>query len=118
MRDFTRLAVWSKAHQLTLNIYTATSIFPRDEIYGVTSQLRRAASSIGANIAEGCGRDGDVELARFLVISMGSANEVENFLLLARDLNYIQPSQYESLVADLTEIRRMQSSFLRRLRAG
>jgi four helix bundle protein len=86
MRDFRKLMVWQKAHQLTLGIYELTANFPRDEVYGLTSQVRRAAASIPANVAEGCGRDGDTELARFLRIAMGSANELEYHLILARDL--------------------------------
>ena len=117
MRDFTKLAVWTKAHDLTLRIYTQTGSFPR-ETYGITSQLKRAVSSIPANIAEGCGREGDPELARFLTIAMGSASEVEYFLLLAKDLAYLDQSDYEDLVADLFELKRMHVRFLQRLRSG
>jgi four helix bundle protein len=77
MRDFREFKVWEKAHSLTLDIYKATATFPRAEMYGLTSQLRRASSSIPANIAEGCGRGGNAELARFLQIGMGSASELE-----------------------------------------
>jgi len=77
VKDFRKLAVWEKAHRLTLDMYKATASFPKDELYGLTSQVRRASISIPANIAEGCGRNGDVELARFLQIAMGSASELE-----------------------------------------
>jgi four helix bundle protein len=77
MKDFRTLTVWQKAHQLTLAVYKATRGFPKEEMYGLTSQVRRASSSIPANIAEGCGRDGDAELARFFQIAMGSASELE-----------------------------------------
>lgn len=87
MKDFKKLIVWKKAHEMTLNIYRTTKSFPKDEVYGLTSQLRRAASSIPANIAEGCGRNSDAELARFLQIAAGSASEVEYHLLLARIFN-------------------------------
>lgn len=77
MRDFRELKVWQKSHQLTLAIYKATVKFPKDEMYGLTSQIRRASASIAANIAEGCGRNGEAELGRFLQIAMGSASELE-----------------------------------------
>lgn len=89
MRDFREIKVWHKAHGLTLDIYRSTAIFPREELYGLTSQLRRASSSIPANIAEGCGRGGNAELARFLQIGMGSASELEYHILLAHDLTYL-----------------------------
>jgi four helix bundle protein len=89
MRDFRELKVWHKSHQLTLDIYTATRGFPREEVYGLTSQFRRSSASIPANIAEGCGRTGDAELARFMLIAMGSASELEYHLLLAHDLGFL-----------------------------
>jgi four helix bundle protein len=76
VRDFKTLQVWSKSHELTLSVYKATATFPRDELYGLASQMRRAASSIPANIAEGCGRNGNAELSRFFQIAMGSASEL------------------------------------------
>lgn len=115
MRDYRRLAVWNKAHALTLRVYAATARFPREEIYGLTSQVRRATSSIPANIAEGCGRNSDRELSRFLLIAMGSANEAEYHLLLAKDLDYVTIEDYNSLTADLTEVKRMMSGLLTRL---
>ncbi len=95
MKDFKSLKAWGKAHELTLRIYNATKSFPKDELFGLTSQLRRAGASIPANIAEGCGRNGDAELARFLSIAAGSASEVEYHLLLAHDLNYLSHAEYE-----------------------
>lgn len=89
MQDFRNLQVWSKAHKLTLDIYKLTSRFPKDELFGLRSQMRRCSSSIGSNIAEGCGRLGDAELNRFLLIAMGSASELEYQLLLSRDLGYV-----------------------------
>ena len=90
MKDFHELKVWQKAHQLTLAVYRMTATFPREELYGLTTQLRRSCSSIPANLAEGCGRNGDAEFARFCCIAMGSASELEYHLLLARDLNLIK----------------------------
>jgi four helix bundle protein len=85
MRDFRELKVWHKAHQLTLAVYSATKTFPRDELYGLTSQIRRAAVSIGANIAEGAGKNSPAEFGRFLQIALGSASELEYHLLLSGD---------------------------------
>jgi four helix bundle protein len=117
MRDFKKLAVWRKAHELALATYDATKGFPPAELYGLTSQLRRAATSIPTNIAEGCGRDGDVELARFLRIAMGSGNEVEYLLLIARDLSYLDNEAHSALTEQVLETKRMLAGLLTRLRA-
>ena len=97
MQDFRNLKVWEKSHRLTMAIYSITGTFPRQEMYGLTGQLRRAAASVPANIAEGCGRDTNAELARFLQIAMGSASELEYHLLLAHDLAYIDDKNYTSV---------------------
>ena len=107
MKDFRELKVWQMAHGLTLAVYKVTATFPRDELYGLTSQLRRACSSIAANLAEGCGRSGDAEFARFRSIAMGSASELEYHLLLAKDLKLIKPADYEKLAPRATEVKRM-----------
>jgi len=111
------LKVWEKAHQLTLAVYAITKEFPKNERYGLISQLRRACASIPANIAEGCGRSGDPEFARFLQIAMGSASEVEYFILLAYDLNILKVAEYEKLTIDVTEIKRMIAAFIKKLKA-
>ena len=98
MKDFRQLKVWEKSHQLALTIYRITASFPREETYGLASQIRRAASSIPSNIAEGCGRDGDPELARFCIIARGSASELEYQLLLGRDLKLLQPERLRDAV--------------------
>ena len=116
MKDFRTLKVWEKAHHLTLVVYKATKSFPKEELYGLTSQIRRSCASIPANIAEGCGRRGDAEFARFLQIAMGSASELEYHLLLARDLNFLNISDYERLASDLTEVKRMLTSFTQKLK--
>lgn len=110
MKDFRRLKVWEKAHSLTLDIYKATSRFPREELYGLTSQLRRCSASMGANIAEGCGKNGNRELHRFLQIASGSASELDYHLLLANDLNYLVQEDYLRLNTQLLEVRRMLTS--------
>ena len=94
VKDFRELKVWQKAHELTLLVYRITTAFPREELYGLTSQLRRACSSIAANLAEGCGRSGDAEFARFCSIAMGSASELEYHPLLAKDLKLIKPKDH------------------------
>ena len=116
MRDFRQIQVWEKAHQLTLEIYQVTARFPKEELYGLTSQLRRAAASIAANIAEGFGRGGDVELARFLQIAMGSAYEVEYHILLAKDLAIITKEVNDRLQAHIVEVKRMLAALLIKVR--
>ncbi len=112
MKDFRDLKVWARAHQITLAIYRATRQFPREETYGMVSQLRRCSSSVAANIAEGCGRVGNPEFGRFLGMAMGSASELEYFLLLARDLNFLSNTNYESMAQDVCEMRRMLNSLM------
>lgn len=116
MKDFKKLVVWEKAHRLTLEIYRVTVAFPTAEQYGITSQVRRACASIPANIAEGCGRDGDLELARFCQIAMGSASELEYHLLLAHDLGFIDDPLYVELDRSTTEVKRMLATFIIKLR--
>jgi four helix bundle protein len=101
---------------VTLEIYKVTTSFPREEIYGLTSQLRRASASIGANIAEGFGRGGNTELARFLQIGMGSASEVEYHILLAKDLNLLNKKIYDDLEGRVVEVKRMLASLLLKVR--
>jgi four helix bundle protein len=117
MQSFMNLKVWEKAHALTLDVYRSSKSFPRDEIYGLTSQMRRSAASIGANIAEGSCRKGDCEFGRFLQIAMGSASELEYHLLLARDLELLKLLDYERLESEVIEVKRMLASFIHKLRA-
>jgi len=112
LRNYRDLEVWNKAHALTVYLYKASKDFPRDEIYGLTAQLRRAAASIGANLAEGCGRQTDNEMARFVRISLGSASELDYHLLLSRDLGLLNNESYEYSAKELTRIRKMLRSFL------
>jgi four helix bundle protein len=106
------LQVWNKAHNLTLELYRLSREFPREEIYGVTSQMRRAAVYIGANLAKGCGRRTSGELARFVRIAMGSASELDYHLQLSRDLGFIGSDVFKRAASDLTEVRKMLTSFL------
>jgi len=116
VRDFREIKVWDKAHLLTLEVYKATRSFPREETYGLTSQLRRATASIPANIAEGFGRGGNTELARFLQIGMGSASEVEYHILLAKDLNLLTQEMWDDLNSRVVEVKRMLASLLIKVR--
>ncbi len=117
MRDFRELKVWEKAHALTLDVYRATMTFPKEELYGLTSQSRRAAASMGANIAEGAGKNSRPEFCRFLQIALGSASELEYHLLLSRDLSYLGADTHEELTAKVTEIKRMLTGFIQYLNA-
>jgi four helix bundle protein len=117
MKDFRQLQVWEKSHALVLELYRATRSFPREEIYGLVSQIRRCSASVAANIAEGCGRKGNGEFHRFLQIAAGSGSELDYHLLLARDLGYIDDGEYRRLIPRVVEIRRMLSALLRKVDA-
>ena len=116
MKDFRKLSVWEKSHSLVIEIYKITVSFPKNETFGLTSQIRRACASIPANIAEGCGRDGEAELARFLQIALGSASELEYHILLARDLTFLDEKSYDNLNNRVTEVKRMLTSLIQKLR--
>ena len=105
MRDFKKYEIWRLSHELTLSIYSISEKFPTSERYGITSQLRRASSSIPTNISEGCGRDSDAEFNRFLTIALGSANETEYLIILAHDLSYLDEALYKSLTAKINIIK-------------
>ena len=117
MKDYRKLTIWQRSHQLTLSVYAASRAFPKEELYGLTSQMRRAASLMPANIAEGCGRDSDAELKRFLDIAHGSAAELEYHLLLACELLYLEQALHDRLTSELVEIKRMIGAFSRKLKA-
>lgn len=117
MRDFRKLKVWEKSHELTLAIYKATSSFPDHELFGLTSQMRRAATSISANIAEGCGRSGEPELARFLRIALGSASELEYHIILSTDLSYLNKSIANNLIKQVTDVKRMLTALIQKVTA-
>jgi four helix bundle protein len=117
VRNFRELKVWRKSHSLTLAVYEATVAFPKQELYGLTGQVRRFAAFVPANIAEGCGRNGDAELARFLQIASGSASELEYHILFAHDLKLLKTPEYETLAREVVEIKRMLTSFIQKLRS-
>jgi four helix bundle protein len=115
MQDFRRLQVWEKSHQLVLRIYRETRGFPKEEVYGLTAQVRRAAASVPTNIAEGCGRQAIGDYVRFLHIAMGSASEVEYQLLLSHDLGFLAKPNYEVLDKNVVEVKRMLASLIQSL---
>ena len=115
MRDFRELKVREKAHRLTLDVYRATREFPRQELYGLTGQIRRASASIGANIAEGAGKNSRPEFARFLQIALGSASELEYHLLLSRDLGYLAEENHQLISAQVVETKKMLTGFIQYL---
>lgn len=117
MQNFKELKVWEKAHQITLSIYKVSAKFPKEEIYSLTNQLRRASSSIPANIAEGCGKNTQADLANFLNISLGSANETEYFLILSKDLYYLTEEQFLILSNSINEVKAMLISLIGRVRS-
>ncbi len=115
-QDFKQLNVWQEAKEFTLDIYRVTAEFPKAEQYGITNQLRRAASSVGSNIAEGCGRTTDKDFANFLIIAMGSIKECEHFLILSRDLNYLSTNDHQLLTNKLETIGKMLNKFMQKVR--
>ena len=115
MKDFKELRVWSKAHELTVLVYKLTRAFPRDEVYGLTSQVRRSAAAGGANIAEGCGRHSDGEMTRFLQIARGSASETEYHLLLAKDLGFLQETDFQVAEQAVVVVQRMLTALVQKV---
>ena len=115
MKNFRDLSVWNKAHKTTLAVYHATNHFPKDELFGITSQMRRCSASIAAIIAESCGRQGNGDFQRFLQIAMGSASELEYHVLLAYDLKYLPADNFETLTSQVQEVKRMLAALIRRV---
>ncbi len=106
MRDFKKFEVWQLSHQLTLKIYSSTKSFPKEEVFGLTSQIRKSFASIGYNISEGSGRNSDKEFSNFINIALGSSNEAENQLMLAKDLGYINEDDYLIFFTELTILKK------------
>ena len=116
MRDFKKYDIWKLSHAFTLKVYALTKTYPKDEIYGIISQIRRASSSIPTNISEGCGRDSDAEFNRFLTIALGSASEVEYLIILSKDLNYIDENTFILLNEEINTIKRKIYSLKQKLK--
>lgn len=116
MRDFRQLRVWEESHQITLEIYRITKSFPKEELFALTSQIRRASISIPSNIAEGCCRGSNKDYANFLQIALGSAFEIDYQLLLAKDLTYISPDSYLLLNRKIDALKRQLATLLHKVR--
>jgi len=116
MRNYKDLRVWEEAHRLTLSVYKATQAFPKEERFGLTSQIRRAAASFPANLAEGCGRRSDGEMARYVQIAMGSGAELSYHLLLAWDLGFLKNEEHAEMDAQVERVMRMLSSLSAKVR--
>jgi four helix bundle protein len=115
LQDFRKLDVWKRAHELVLAVYRATQSLPKEEVFGITMQLRRTATTIATRIAEACGRDSTAEFAADLRRSATACNETEYLLLLAKDLGYLKPEMHEGLSAETVEVRKMIYGLLRKL---
>ena len=112
MRNFRDLDVWLRAHRLALDVYAAAKTFPKEELFGLTSQIRRAALSIPNNIAEGCGRRSQAEFAHFLQIAMGSASELEYLLLFSQDAGFLSDDLNHELMPEVQQIKRMLTTLI------
>ena len=118
MKDFRTLHVWKKAHELTLHVYKTTNTFAKEELFGLTSQMRRSCSSIPTNIAEGCGRGSDTDFQRFLQIAFGSLSELDYQLILASDLGFVGPERQAELAVSVVEIQRMLATLIRKVKSS
>lgn len=118
MRDYEKYIVWQKSHELVLDIYTVTRIFPKEELFSLTSQMKRSSSSIATNIAEGCGRNSDKDFCRFLHIAFGSANELEYQIILSIDLKFIEIENGQKLLFQVEEIKKMLNGLITKLNAS
>lgn len=116
MQDMKELRVWQEAKNFCLDVYSITAVFPKEEVYGITSQLRRASASIGANIAEGSGRSTQKDFAHFLHISLGSTKECEHFLIISKELGYIPSDEFKRLYEKLETIRGMLIVFIKTIK--
>ena len=115
MQNFKDLKVWEKSHLFTLQVYEVTKFFPKEEIYSLTNQLRRSASSVPANIAEGCGKKSKADFANFLNIALGSANESEYYLILSKDLKYLSIEKFGILVSLINEVKGMLIALIKKV---
>jgi len=118
MRNYKDLRVWDEAHRLTLSVYKTTQGFPTEERFGLTSQIRRASASIAANLAEGCGRRSEGEMARFVQIAMGSGTELSYHILLAKDLSYLSEEGYAEISSHLEGVLKMLSALSGKLKSS
>lgn len=118
MQNYHELKVWQKSHALVLEIYKMTDLLPKSETFGLISQMRRSSVSIAANLAEGCGKKGTLDVANFFQISLGSLHETEYYLLLSRDLHYITNEVFEHRDLEIKEIKAMLISLIKTVRSS
>lgn len=118
MQNYQELKVWQKSHALVLEVYKMTDLLPKGETFGLISQMRRSSVSVAANLAEGCGKKGMLDVANFFQISLGSLHETEYYLLLSRDLNYITNEAFESRDMEIKEIKAMLISLIKTVRSS
>lgn len=117
MRDYRKLLVWQKSHELVLTVYKSSKNFPKDEQYGLISQLRRSSISVPSNIAEGCGRTSQSQFAHCLNIAMGSASELEYQIILSKELGYINNQNFKELLFKVKEVKQMLTSLYNKVKA-
>ena len=115
MRDFNKFSFWEDAHKLAVEIYQITKTFPKSELFGITSQLRRASLSVPTNIAEGCGRESIPELKRFMIIANGSITEVQYLLFFGFEIDLINNIHYEQLYKQALSIKKRLSAYISKL---
>jgi four helix bundle protein len=115
MRNFRKYQVWELGHDITLDVYRLSKQFPKDELFGITSQMRRCSSSVPANIAEGCGRETEKEFKRFLIIANGSATELEYFLILVNDLKLAEQESIDNLIEKVDQLKRSLNRLISKL---
>jgi len=116
MVDYRNYIVWQKSHRLVIDIYKATASFPKSEQFNFVSQINRAALSIPTNIVEGCGRETQKELIRFLYISSGSAHELEYLIQAATELNFIDTEDSKKLLSNIDEIKKMLYALIQKIK--
>jgi four helix bundle protein len=118
MQDFRKLQIWENSHELTLEIYKVTKSFPKEELFGLTSQIRRSTSSIPTNISEGCVKSSQKEFSRYLYIALGSASETEYLILLCYELNYLTEEDYIKLLIDIQKVKKMLISLILKMKSN
>ena len=116
MMDFKKLKIWRESYKLSIEIYTLTETFPSREKFGITSQIRRAATSVPINISEGAGKFSSKDMAKFLQIAYGSLKELECLVMMSKDLHYFSPQTEERILIHILEIQKMLSTYIKRIR--
>lgn len=111
MRDFKNLLVWQRSHKFAVDLYKISKSLPKEELYGITSQLRRAAVSIPTNISEGSGKRTEKDFSHYLSIASGSASETEYLLMLIKELEFLPQEKIDPMINEINEIKKMLNAF-------